>query len=209
MHALYLWVFSKIFEGFIVDWLLPIISPYLDSSQFGGFKGVSTTHYLINFLDFTHGILDKNQPHAVIAALIDLSKAFNRVDHNLVIEDLYLMKCPNWLLRIIFSYLSGRTLIVNYLGVSSSPKALPGGAPAGCYLGGLIFVIKFNGALMRPKIPRLNSLSSKANDNFGHWKYFDDATVAAAVNLRQDLEAEIIQRPKPLKMDEKSGLYLP
>ena len=62
---------------------------------------------------------------------------------------------------------------------------------------------------MRPKIPRLNPLTSKANNNFGHWKYFDDATVAAAVNLRQDLEAEIIQRPKPLKMDEKSELYLP
>ena len=107
---------SKIMEKFIVDWLMPFISPFLDSSQFGGFKGLSTTHYLIKFLDFTQSILDKNQPHAVIAALIDLSKAFNRVDHHLVIEDLYKMKCPSWLLRLIFSYLSGRTLIVNFNG---------------------------------------------------------------------------------------------
>ena len=108
------------------------------------------------------------------------------------------------MLRIIFSYLSGRTLLVNYLGVSSSPKALPGGAPAGCYLGGLIFVIKFNGALMRPKIPRLNSLTSKANNNFGHWKYFDDATVATTVNLRRDLEK---RKSKKVECPKDSDVY--
>ena len=199
---------SKIFEGFIVDWLLPTISPYLDISQFGGFKGLSTTHYLIKFLDYIHSILDQNQPKAAMAALIDLSKAFNRVDHNLIIEDLFLMKCPSFLLRFIFSYLSGRILIVNYHGAAASPKPLPGGAPAGCYLGGLIFVIKFNGALMRPKIARPIQNSDVFAD-FGHWKYFDDVSVASSVNLKQDLQTETCQRPKPLNFDEKSELSLP
>ena len=116
---------SKIFESFIVDWLFPHISPFLDSAQYGGLKGLSTVHYLIQLLDFTHSVLDRKQPHAVIAALIDLSKAFNRVDHNILIEDLYSMKCPSWLLRLIVSYLSKRSLIVNFKGCSASPKLNP------------------------------------------------------------------------------------
>jgi hypothetical protein len=63
-------------------------------------KGFSITHYLIKLLHFVHVILDLRQPHTVLAALIDLSKAFNRVDHTLVIQDLYGMHTPSWLLKI-------------------------------------------------------------------------------------------------------------
>ena len=64
------------------------------------------------------------------------------------------MKCPAWLLKIILSYLKDRFLILTLNGFSSSPKPMPGGSPAGTLLGGLIFILKFNGALLRPKIQR-------------------------------------------------------
>ena len=38
-----------------------------------------------------HEFLDLKDPHAVLLALVDLSKAFNHVSHQLVIEDLYAM----------------------------------------------------------------------------------------------------------------------
>ena len=101
---------SKIFEAFVVEWLLGYIKPFLDPNQFGGLKGISVNHYLIKFLEFVHKSLDVREPSAVLATMVDLSKAFNRVDHNLVIEDLYNMNCPSWLLNIVFSYLSDRTL---------------------------------------------------------------------------------------------------
>ena len=88
---------SKIYESFLVEWLLSFIGKFIDTAQYGGFKGLSTTHYLINFMDFVLGSLDNIKPTAVIAAFIDLSKAFNRIDHNLLIEDLYHMECPAWL----------------------------------------------------------------------------------------------------------------
>ena len=94
---------------------------------------------------------------------------------------------------------------MNYHGASASPKDLPGGAPAGYYLGGLIFVIKFNGALMRPQIPRPISQIVEID----HWKYFDDATVASPVNLKNDLMPETIQRQRPLNFEEKAELKLP
>ena len=90
---------SKVYESFVGGRLIPIIKPYLDPGQCG-LKGFSITHYLIKLLHFVHVILDLRQPHTVLAALIDLSKAFDRVDHTLVIQDLYGMHTPSWLLKI-------------------------------------------------------------------------------------------------------------
>ena len=110
---------SKCYEGFLVDWLLNYIRPYLDPNQFGGLKGTSVTNYLIKFLHFIFSSLDSKEPSSVLAVLVDLSKAFNKVDHNLVIEDLFNMNCPAFLLRILFSYLSDRSIIVNFKGESA------------------------------------------------------------------------------------------
>ena len=96
---------SKVYESFLAEWLLSVIHPYLDPNQCG-MKGSSVTHYLIKLLHFIHASIDQKTPHAVLAACIDLSKAFNRVDHLLVIQDLFNMKTPPWLLKIFVSYLS-------------------------------------------------------------------------------------------------------
>ena len=57
---------SKVYESFLRDWLMPIISPHLDSSNYGGMKGSSTTHLLLNLLHFVHSQVEKTQPHAVL-----------------------------------------------------------------------------------------------------------------------------------------------
>ena len=118
--------FSKQYESFIGDWIFPYIEPYLDPGQCGGLKGSSISHYLLRLLHFVHGYLDLKQPHAVLLAMIDLEKAFNRVSHQLVIEDLADMKVPGWLLLILISYLTGRSMFMRYKGSRSSRRLLPG-----------------------------------------------------------------------------------
>ena len=145
--------FSKCFESFLADWLLPIVKPYIDPAQFG-LKGTSINHYLLKILKFTHEFLDLKKPHAVVMALIDQSKAFNRVSHQIVIEDLHDMHVPAWLLCILVSYLSNRSMTLSYQGASSSSRPLPGSSPQGAFLGIFLFIIKFNGAALRPSIPR-------------------------------------------------------
>ena len=125
---------SKVYESIVGNWLIPIIQPFLDPGQCG-LKGSSITHYLIKLLHFVHSTLDLKEPHAVLVALVDISKAFNRIDHSLVIQDLYDMHIPAWLLRIIASYLSGRSMFLSYNGCKSSVKMLPGGGPQGAFLG--------------------------------------------------------------------------
>ena len=96
--------FSKQYESFIGDWILPYIEPYIDPGQCGGLRGSSITHYLVKLLHFVHSYLDLKQPHAVLLVLVDLEKAFNRVSHKQVIEDLAEMHVPGWLLLILISY---------------------------------------------------------------------------------------------------------
>ena len=198
---------SKVYESFVGEWLIHFIKPYLDPDQCG-LKGFSITDYLIKLLHFVHTTLDHRQPHAVLAACIDLSKAFNRVNHSLVVQDLYDMHTPPWLLRIVISYLSGRSMILTYNGEKSTQKMLPGGGPQGAYLGGLIFIIKYNGALLRPSIPRLmeGSLSKSKSVKV---KFVDDGTVAVSVNLKASLIPDPVERPKPLNYEERTGHVFP
>ena len=66
----------------------------------------------MKLLHFVHGYLDLKQHYGVLLALIDLEKAFNRVSHQLIIEDLADMKVPGWLLLILISYLTGRSIFM-------------------------------------------------------------------------------------------------
>ena len=193
------------FESFIAEWLLEAIKPYLDRNQCG-LKGSSIIHYLIKFLHFIHASLDIRKPHTVLATFFDLSKAYNRVDHSLVIQDLYDMKTPAWLLKIIFSYLSNRSMTLTFHGAKSSSQALPAGTPQGAFLGGLIFIIKFNGALLRPAIPRNSILMHSRSEAV---KFIDDGSVAVSIDLQRSLVPDCSQRPLPLNFHERTGHILP
>ena len=200
---------SKVYESFLVDWLMIHIEPYLDSGQCGGLKGLSINHYLLKLLHFVHSEIDQNQPHAVISVLLDLSKAFNRVDHNLIIQDLFDMKCPSWLLKIIFSYLTNRSLIVSYRGATASPQPLPAGSPQGTVLGVIVFIVKVNGLALRPPIPRSIPPPNKQEDKSVNVKYLDDSSSACSINLKKCLIPDPDEREKPLNYHEKNKLILP
>ena len=122
---------SKTFERFVMIWILSYIGHMMDTNQFGGSKGCSVSHYLIEFINFVLFNQDLSEPHAVLAAMVDFSKAFNRVNHNLVITILSRLGIPCWLLKIIASFLIGRELIVRFKGVCSNKQNLPGGGPQG------------------------------------------------------------------------------
>ena len=75
---------------------------------------ISLSHYIIKLLHFIHFNLDSPDPHAVLLACVDMTKAFNTVSHQRVIEDLYDMKVPGWLLLILISYLKDRQIVLKF-----------------------------------------------------------------------------------------------
>ena len=43
---------SKTFEKIVMDWLIHFVGDKLDCSQYGGIRGSSSTHYLIDMITF-------------------------------------------------------------------------------------------------------------------------------------------------------------
>ena len=55
--------FSKVLEQFVMDWLLYYVGDKIDVGQFGGIKGSSISHYLIEFTNFVLYNHDLKNPH--------------------------------------------------------------------------------------------------------------------------------------------------
>ena len=112
-------------------WLLEFIQDKIDFRQYGGFKGNSITHYIIEFINFILANQESSAPTAILACMIDFSKAFNRQDHNLLITKLSDMSVPAWLLKLVMAFLSNRSMVVRYKGATSLFKALARWGPPG------------------------------------------------------------------------------
>ena len=106
------------------------------------------------------------------------------------------MKVPGKLLLILISYLTGRSMFMRYKGCRSSRRLLPGSSPQGAFLDILVFIIIFNGALLKPMIPRLHSLSLD---------YVDDLSLQVAINLKESLVPDHVDRMKPLTHDQRTS----
>ena len=136
--------FSKVTEHFVVMWLLKFIGDKIDFRQYAGTKGNSITHYLIEFINFILFNQDSTAQTAILASMVDFSKAFNRQNHNVLVTKLSDMGCPGWLLKVVIAFLTDRQMLVRYKGKRSSVKSLPGGGPQGTLLGLFLFLVLIN-----------------------------------------------------------------
>ena len=189
---------SKSMENILGDYILPIIDQYLDPGQCGGLKNSSTSHYLVKLLDFIHQTMDKRSPHCAVLSVEDLSKAYNCGSHQMVIEYFFSMHITNWILAILCSYLSNRSMILSYQKAKSSQRPLPGGFGAGTFMGGLMFIVKFNGACLRPPIPRPIS-----GNRAVQFKFIDDSSKVASINLKVSVTKDPNTRPRPYNYHER------
>ena len=121
----------------------------------------------------------------------------------MVIQDLYDMHVPGWLLAILCSYLSSRTMVLKYQQAISTERQLPGGYGAGTWLGGFLFIIKFNGICLRPAIPR-----PVTGNTVIQLKYIDDASQAASINLKTSLMEDPLTRTFPLNFNERTKMVI-
>ena len=196
---------SKIYEKFVVEWLLLHISDKLDIHQYGGRKGSSINHYMIDFISYILHNQELTEPLAVLAAMIDFKKAFNRQNHAILVTKLGNMGVPGWLFNIVVAFLTNRELVVNYNGEKSESKKMPGGGPQGTVLGIFLFLVLINDAGFKYEhrslgVKLTRPVNGKTQIRNTHLKYGGDLTIAEAIKLKNVLHVENSLRwERPLK----------
>ena len=131
-------VIGRILKDKIVDFIDNFLSCYISAYR----KGYSTHHVLIRLLEEWKKGLDDG--YLVGATLMDLSKAFDCIPHDLLIAKLHAYGFQMSALEYIYSYLKGRRQAVKINGKLSRFLTIIAGVPQGSILGPILFNIFIN-----------------------------------------------------------------
>lgn len=113
--------------------------------QFGFQAGKNTDDAIKTVINEIHNAISKTQP--CIAIYLDLAKAFDTVNHQILLKKLYAVGFRGKSYDLIESYLSGRTQIVKIKDASSSEEIVKCGVPQGTILGPILFILYINDLL--------------------------------------------------------------
>ena len=130
-------IIEKVVSKQIREYLM--INDLYDDFQNAYRPGHSTETTLIKLTNDIIGYLDDSE-HAQLL-LLDLSAAFDSLDHNILISRLRSIGFNGAALNWLISYLSNRTYSIYIKGIYSPNESLIYGVPQGSVLGPLLFMI--------------------------------------------------------------------
>ncbi len=153
----------QILESIVGDWLWAIMKPTIKIDQYAAVRGSSTCHALVDMLHHWCKAAEKFQTSKVL--LLNYLKAFDLIDHNIIIAKLAAYGVPDILLRWIGSFLADRRQRVHIGEHVSEWLHLNGSVPQGSGLGPFLYVVM------------INDMSA---DGFMCHKFMDDSTLTEA-----------------------------
>ncbi len=155
----------KMLESIIGEWLWGVVIPHIHANQYSAVKGSSTCHALVDMLHHWHIGVENCQTSRVL--LLDYSKAFDLVEHSIIIAKLAAFGVPDILLRWVGSFLGDRRQRTHIGQEVSDWLHLNGSVPQGSGLGPFLYVVMINDLI--------------ASCLLLH-KFMDDSTVTEAID---------------------------
>lgn len=158
------------------SWVWEFVRRLIDMGQFGAIRGTCTTDALITMLHhWLHGTDKWQDKNFVQIVLLDYAKAFDHIDHNILMHKLASMNIPDSLLRWIEVFLMDRRQRVKIGTVVSDWCEIWGTVPQGTLLGVLCFVAM------------INDLQTSCTTI----KYVDDTTIYNVTSDVQDTSLQV------------------
>ena len=197
-------VFSKILEKIMYNRLISFLESnhVLSNSQYGFRKGKGIDNAIQSF---TETILKaKDSREQTVGLFLDLSKAFDMVNHNILIDKLNKIGIRGLAENWFISYLSNRTQIVEINSAKSNPVLMGHGVPQGSILGPILFIIYINDLPL----------------NLSHTEtvlFADDTNIILNASNTKDLQTKINETTKTLeawltnnklKLNENKTVYI-
>jgi len=131
---------ARIIEKIIFKFYEPIIYNAYGINQFGFTSGSSTTVALIYILGTINKIMNFKQISGCLIVAVDLTKAFDKVNHTILVQ-----KLKNYtndpFAKLIQSYLSNRQACIKIQNTVSDSFSINRGVPQGSCLGPALFCI--------------------------------------------------------------------
>jgi hypothetical protein len=135
-------IVSKVFEKIVYKQLYAALQQSFGPSQHGFLRGRSVASNLVLLNEHLTVAMDRGYQVDVIYT--DYSKAFDRIQHELLIQKLQMIGVGGDLLRWLSSYIDNRSQAVVVKNYISGWLTAPSGIPQGSLLGPLLFAVFIN-----------------------------------------------------------------